>query len=259
MASINIDNIGELKQAEPRPRNVKPQPMPYLQMLAKTSSFKANAAKNLDGTPRSGRSDKPERIVPTPSKNATLNSAGIVGLINPFQDESEDNSEKPAVESLPVSNVYIGGQEDPDPYKTTVQMLQKGEKSKLLKRGVSAKKGFVVIEPEKMVNPLTGQLIGNYGTWAKDMARKKAESTQSNPETDESDEDPLIRKLKFNFASHGARSIIGLSRKFRIMDDDNSKFLSPEEFRKAMVETGLNFKSDDIHCLFNLFGMYICR
>jgi calcyphosin len=37
-------------------------------------------------------------------------------------------------------------------------------------------------------------------------------------------------------AARGARGIIGLKRIFKIMDDDNSGYLDPSEFSKALKD-----------------------
>ena len=45
-----------------------------------------------------------------------------------------------------------------------------------------------------------------------------------------------ITELQGQLKSRGARGIIGLQRKFKIMDDDGSKTLNMAEFKKAMRE-----------------------
>ena len=59
----------------------------------------------------------------------------------------------------------------------------------------------------------------------------------------------LQRELK----SRGARGIIGLQRKFRIIDDDGSKSLSLGEFKKAMAECNMSLNDSDCRNLFNYF------
>lgn len=49
----------------------------------------------------------------------------------------------------------------------------------------------------------------------------------------------LLLDVRRQLAKHGARGIIGLSRKFRIMDDDGSKCITIAEFKKAVRELGL--------------------
>ena len=50
-----------------------------------------------------------------------------------------------------------------------------------------------------------------------------------------------LNTLKESLAQHGARGIHGLARKFKIMDDDNSKSLNKPEFNKAMQDFALGF------------------
>jgi hypothetical protein len=46
----------------------------------------------------------------------------------------------------------------------------------------------------------------------------------------------ILGKLRAELKSRGASGIVGLGRKFRIMDDDGSKSLNMAEFKKAMRE-----------------------
>ena len=68
-----------------------------------------------------------------------------------------------------------------------------------------------------------------------------------------SNADQLINKLRDQLAAQGARGIIGLSRKFRIMDDDDSKTLSQTEFRKGLKELKLALSESEILDLFAVF------
>ena len=50
----------------------------------------------------------------------------------------------------------------------------------------------------------------------------------------------ILDNLKKQLSQRGARGIIGLQRKFKIMDDDGSQSLSFAEFKKAMQECALS-------------------
>lgn len=63
----------------------------------------------------------------------------------------------------------------------------------------------------------------------------------------------ILDTLKKQLASRGARGIIGLGRKFRIMDDDGSKALSMDEFKKAMAECALDLSDEQLTDLFKYF------
>lgn len=62
-----------------------------------------------------------------------------------------------------------------------------------------------------------------------------------------------IDKLRDQLKSRGARGFVGLQRKFKIMDDDNSRSLNLVEFKKAMKETGLNLTELQLSQLFSAF------
>lgn len=63
---------------------------------------------------------------------------------------------------------------------------------------------------------------------------------------------PMAR-LKRELASRGARGIIGLARKFKIMDDDGSNSLSYPELKKAIQECQLDFTEQEVKELFAQF------
>ena len=60
-------------------------------------------------------------------------------------------------------------------------------------------------------------------------------------------------QLQGELKSRGARGIIGLQRKFKIMDDDGSKSLNMSEFKKAMNECNMSLSDSDLRNLFNFF------
>lgn len=67
--------------------------------------------------------------------------------------------------------------------------------------------------------------------------------------------DPILDSLRSQLFARGAAGIQGLSRKFRIMDDDGSGTLDLNEFRKGMKECELIDISDRaIGHLFRYFG-----
>ncbi|BFF90666.1 calcyphosin-like protein [Drosophila madeirensis] len=66
------------------------------------------------------------------------------------------------------------------------------------------------------------------------------------------DKDPIY-KLRLQCFSRGATGILGLSRTFRVMDDDGSKTLSPEEFKKGISDVGLDVSDSEIAEMFARF------
>lgn len=72
--------------------------------------------------------------------------------------------------------------------------------------------------------------------------------------TIESSGDPVLDSLRLQLKKHGAAGIAGLSRKFRIMDDDESGTLDAQEFLKGMKECKLaNLTDKAIKHLFSYF------
>lgn len=62
-----------------------------------------------------------------------------------------------------------------------------------------------------------------------------------------------IERLRKQLFERGSYGIIGLARKFKSLDDDGSRSLSMQEFKKAIVEFGLDFTGPEIVELFNSF------
>ena len=63
----------------------------------------------------------------------------------------------------------------------------------------------------------------------------------------------ILHNLRIELCKRGAKGISGLARKFRIIDDDNSKTLDAEEFAKAMNECAIMLEKDQLLALFNWF------
>jgi len=62
-----------------------------------------------------------------------------------------------------------------------------------------------------------------------------------------------LQKLRDSLKSRGARGIVGLGKKFKIMDDDGSNQISFPEFKKCMAEHTLNFTEQELRELFKYF------
>jgi len=63
----------------------------------------------------------------------------------------------------------------------------------------------------------------------------------------------LLDDLRETVKKHGATGMIGVARKFRIMDDDNSKIINIPEFTKACAELKLNWNTEQIKAVFDSF------
>ena len=84
------------------------------------------------------------------------------------------------------------------------------------------------------------------------------------PKTEEEDSqlpssgDPILDSLRAQLKKHGAAGIAGLSRKFRIMDDNQNGTLDLAEFVKGMKECKVADLSDKaLKHLFLYFGKYV--
>lgn len=84
------------------------------------------------------------------------------------------------------------------------------------------------------------------------LARSRGSTGLSEPSVDVNS-CTAIDALREQLKARGAKGIIGLGRKFRIMDDDNSKSLSMSEFKKGVRECSLNLTELQMHELFSAF------
>jgi len=67
------------------------------------------------------------------------------------------------------------------------------------------------------------------------------------------DVEALMAAFRESLKSRGASGIFGLQRKFRIMDDDNSKSISLVEFTKAATEHTMNWTPGQVKLVFDFF------
>jgi len=65
--------------------------------------------------------------------------------------------------------------------------------------------------------------------------------------------DDLIAAFRLRMLARGARSIIGIGRVFKIMDDNRSGTLDLQEFAKGCPESRLDFTNVDVQTLFKAF------
>ena len=63
----------------------------------------------------------------------------------------------------------------------------------------------------------------------------------------------LIETFRKKLSSRGASGILGLQRTFKIVDDDGSKSLNANEFKKCIKDMRLAFTENDAGRLFNIF------
>ncbi len=173
------------------------------------------------------------------------------------------NQEIPEVEEVKVKKTFdhpaakgngdiLSGIPSENPWKTTAQSFN----------DIKPKKhGKIPENKMSLTSPITGELLGNFGDWrevAELERQKERNSSQEYQTVDDSAEMSLLDRFRAKLVSNGARGIIGLGRKFKIMDDDRSNTINMEEFIKAVKECKLEGVSvTDIRKLFALFGKII--
>jgi len=59
--------------------------------------------------------------------------------------------------------------------------------------------------------------------------------------------------IREKIAARGARGIMGIGRKFKIADDDNSKSLDKNEFKKAMHDFRIGLNDKQVEQAFGIF------
>ena len=85
----------------------------------------------------------------------------------------------------------------------------------------------------------------------KDLAREHSKS----PSKIKVIEYDVLDLLRARLKSRGARGIAGLGRSFRVIDDDNSGALCPEEFFKALRDYRITHDPEEMQSLFDRFDI----
>ena len=94
------------------------------------------------------------------------------------------------------------------------------------------------------------------GTSLQSIATARADEVQVTTGKSSTEEDympPALRELKIQLKARGARGIIGLARKFRIMDDNGNKMLDMAEFKKGIRECNLKLSEQELNQLYAHF------
>ena len=122
------------------------------------------------------------------------------------------------------------------------------------------KKSAAISRPTTVAPWAYGDLEPDPSGGKKSITVRKDTSLWTTPVTEkslnellESSGDPILDKLRQTLKERGAMGIFGLSKKFKIMDDDNSGFLSESEFNKAMIECRLELTKQQLKHLFRYF------
>ncbi len=200
--------------------------------------------------PNSGR---PKSASVASNRYAQTHKPTVVGALF-------SNQEIPQVEEVRVKKTLdhpaakgngdiLSGIPAENPWKTTAQSFNDIKPKK---------QGKIPENKLSLTSPITGELLGNFGDWreiAEQERQKERNSWQYNRGVDESVDQSLLGRFRAKLVSNGARGIIGLGRKFKIIDDDRSNTISMDEFIKAVKECKLEGVSEtEIRKLFTLFG-----
>ena len=95
--------------------------------------------------------------------------------------------------------------------------------------------------------------FGSGGKSLSSIADNRGSKQRFDGASDLSPEHAALCELQAQLKSRGAKGIIGLARKFRIMDDDGSKSLNMSEFKKGLRESSFAITEQDLVSLFNYF------
>lgn len=66
-------------------------------------------------------------------------------------------------------------------------------------------------------------------------------------------EEQLLKHIRARIAARGARGIAGIGKKFKIADDNNSKTLDVDEFKKAMHDFRIGLSPQQVTQAFRIF------
>ena len=199
----------------------------------------------------------------------------IVGQVPP--DDSRE-CRRAFVEIPEREKVVIGGLAESDPWKTTHQLASHGqpvgERIKQYKKRPSSSSG-VREKLYEAVSTVTGAPMYGNAKWVEKIKEKeealakqtnsRKNNNQEEEEDDEDDEDlnsnniptdrktiQNLRKLRDLLKHRGSSGILGMSKKFKILDDDQSGNIDFKEFSKCVFECGVVFPDAELKSLFAL-------
>ena len=191
-----------------------------------------------------------------PNPRAKTTSVGALMDSFNYSDDSTDlykTRRKIESKASRSQNNLIGGIEDRDRWKTTTQLLNSGGEVNQVKQ--THKKRYQT--SGDLISPITGNQVADYGDWrAQDKTQNSSQDTRNTFVEMDNKIIQIMKLLKKNLSHLGANGIIGLGRKFRILDDDGSKTLSYDEFKKGMKESKMDLSPQDLKDLFQYFGKY---
>ena len=191
---------------------------------------------------------------------------GQASQLNKIFDEPEDYDSEDeehvalrakADAAINQGRALLGGQDinnNEDRWMSNAQRQQMG-----ISDGVKSKKTKKLKPgPVQEISPITGEYLCDFPTsnWVEKFKsnlppapKPVVKPRQTLTEADQR----LLKFFKSQLASRGSKGFIGIQRKFRIMDDDNSGSLDIQEFEKAMKESGLQCTKAELERLFKYF------
>ena len=94
-------------------------------------------------------------------------------------------------------------------------------------------------------------IFGSSGSKPNQAQQQKPQSSNE-PQLSLS-EQQLMEQFRTKLAARGARGLLGLAKQFKIADDDNSKDLDMQEFKKAVRDFRIGLDDKDSERLFRVF------
>jgi len=175
-------------------------------------------------------------------------------------DEDAGNGATPYDAAAVDPNALIGGmafENEAERWMTTDKYLANGN-SLSNRRPKGLKRVGGAPDPSSMISPVTGELVGDYGTWAQDKvdamnaAYEAAQQAALDRLEDEKEGsgDPVINKLRTQLAAKGAKGQVGIHKWFKSMDEDGNNLLSKAEFKRAMKLLRMDLSEEQCNAFF---------
>ena len=92
-----------------------------------------------------------------------------------------------------------------------------------------------------------------FGRDSNQLASQAVSKTKMEMVADNANEEQLLENLRKRLAARGTRGIVSMGKKFKIADDNNSKSLDVDEFKKAMHDFRIGMNDRQIASVYKVF------